>query len=115
MKQQNNKNARKRLGPKLGIKPAVTTWFHSNIQSNINGVNLKRFDVAPVLAGFNAALDTAKNYESYRIISVKWRLVSQTPVNVWNGTQLMYPLEYWHAPQHNNIFPNVSRDAFNAV
>ena len=45
-----------------GIAPAVTMWFHSNIQSNVNGVPVKRFDVAPVLAGFNAALDTAKDY-----------------------------------------------------
>lgn len=40
----------------------MTIWFHSNIQSNMNGVYAKRFDVAPVLAGFNAALDTAKDY-----------------------------------------------------
>ena len=27
----------------------------------------------------------------------------------------MYPLEYWHVPQQNNIYPNPNRDAFNAV
>lgn len=74
----------------------VRIMVHSQLELNMNDVNLRKVDIALLPSNFDIFLRYAQTYQSYRIVKGMWRFYCLRPINTSpTANNPTYPLIHY--------------------
>jgi len=85
---------------------------HVPISLSMDGVNVRKVDIAITPNQFSQFLAVAPKYLRYRVESLTWRFFGSVPVAYQQGTNPVYPLRVYHVPLESAVSPATSETAF---